>query len=126
MSSILLTNMSTIELLVILFHVNLLMFILKSNNFLFLFLFSETTWLALYCLSVNYGVLNDDLLLLTMSFFILGLATVEFVIGYILIILFKKINLNLNFEKTETTRYLYFYQFSKVFNLTKINWNLKN
>lgn len=114
-------NLPTVELLIILFYTNILMFILKANNFLFLFLFSETTWLALYCLSVNYGLINDDLMLLTMSFFILGLATVEFVLGYVLIMLFKKTNLNLNFERIETTKYLYFYQFTKIFNLTKVN-----
>lgn len=43
------------------------------------------------------GGINDDLTLFSISFFLLGLAGLEFSIGFLLIILFKNFNKSMNF-----------------------------
>jgi len=57
-------------------------------------LYSEIIWVILYCYTVIVGIINDDLILISTSFFIMALAGLEFCIGFILAIFFK------NFKKT--------------------------
>ena len=71
---------------------------LRGNNFMSLLILSELTWIFLYCLSVNMGTVVDDLLLTSLSFYMLGLAGVEFSFGFLLIILFKHFNEPLEFK----------------------------
>jgi len=63
----------------------------NSLNFTKLLFFSEIAWLVLYNYTILAGTLNDDLNLLSLAFFILGLAGLEFSIGMLLVIIFKKI-----------------------------------
>jgi len=63
---------------------------------------AELTWLTLYCLSILIGVTNDDLILFSLSFFILALAGLEFSVGFLLIILFRYFYKTLDFLDTET------------------------
>jgi hypothetical protein len=53
--------------------------------------------MLLYCLSILYGAINDDLTLFSLSFFLLGLAGLELSIGFLIIINFKNFNISLNF-----------------------------
>lgn len=63
---------------------------------------AELIWILLYCLSIAIGVLNDDLLLFSLSFFILALAGLEFCFGFLLIIFFRYLYKTLDFVETET------------------------
>lgn len=91
-----------------LFWLSVLSFLINFSNFLNLFLYSELTWLILYTYSVTTGLLVEDLNILSNSFFILGFAGIEFSIGFLILILFKKFNLNYNFLKESN----YFKNFS--------------
>lgn len=67
-----------------------------------MFLFSELTWLILYTYSILIGINLEDLNIISNSFFILGFAGIEFSLGFLILIFFKKFNLNYNFFKDET------------------------
>lgn len=69
--------------------VSILGFSLNLNSLVNLLIFSEITWISLYTYSLILGGLSDDLTLYSTSFLILGLASLEFCIGYLIIILFK-------------------------------------
>jgi NADH:ubiquinone oxidoreductase subunit K len=71
------------------FWISLFGFVINIENFLKILIFSEVTWLSLYCYTILTGVSNNDLTLLSNSFFILGFASLEFSIGLLLIIIFK-------------------------------------
>jgi NADH:ubiquinone oxidoreductase subunit K len=111
---------------IFIFWISLLSFLINSNNFINLLIYSEIVWINLYCYSILTGSINDDLNLLTLSFFILALASMEFVLGYLLIILFKNFNKNLNFNEVDKIWYNYLYLNKNNLNLTKINWNETN
>nr|YP_010632221.1 NADH dehydrogenase subunit 4L [Cryptocaryon irritans]WBP62337.1 NADH dehydrogenase subunit 4L [Cryptocaryon irritans] len=72
-------------------------FIINSSNFINLLFYSEFIWVILYCYSILLGGTNDDLNIFSTSFFLLGLAGLEFSIGFLLIINFKNLNKELNF-----------------------------
>ena len=78
------------------FWFSLLGFLVNFSNFLFLFLFSECVWLIVYSFSVLIGLNLEDLNLISNTFFVLGLAGIEFSIGFLLLILFKKFNISFN------------------------------
>lgn len=78
----------------LLFWLSILGFLINYSNFLFIFLFSEITWIILYSYSSILGIYLDDLNLLSNTFFSLGLAGIEFAIGFLLIISFKKFNVS--------------------------------
>ncbi len=59
------------------------------------------TWITLYTYTILCGGINDDLNLISTSFFIIGLAGLEFSIGILLLILFKNINKSLNLLNDE-------------------------
>ena len=84
----------------LIFWVSLLGFLINYSNFLFLFLFSETTWIILYVYSVFLGIFMDDLNILSNTFFILGLAGLEFALGFLILIVFKKFNNSFNIIDT--------------------------
>lgn len=112
-----------IALLTTLLWLTILAFVFNTSNFIYLFIYSEVSWVVLYCLSILLGVVSDDLNLFTLSFLLLGFASIEFVSGFLLIIVFKKFNLNLNFHNTEVRFYSFLYNNSKKLNISKINWN---
>jgi len=84
-------------------------FLINPSNFIKLLFFSEVTWLTLYCYILITGAINDDLTLFSSSFFILGLAGLEYSIGLLLVIIFKNINKSLLFfdEQKNWNNYLY-------------------
>ena len=69
-------------------------FIFNCYDILIIILYSEIVWVVLYCYIVIFGIINDDLILISTSFFIMALAGLEFCIGFILAIFFR------NFKKT--------------------------
>jgi len=73
---------------------SLFMFLLNSSNLLTIILYSEIVWVILYSYVIVVGVINDDLVILTTSFFLLALAGLEFCLGFIITIFFR------NFKKT--------------------------
>jgi hypothetical protein len=58
-------------------------------------------WVFLYSFTLILGAYNDDLLLLSMAFYFLGLAGVEFSLGLLLIVLFKSYNEGLDFDSSQ-------------------------
>ncbi len=74
----------------LIFWISMLGFLINYSNFLFIFLFSETTWIILYAYSVTSSESLDDINLASNTFFILGLAGLEFSIGFLLLILFLR------------------------------------
>lgn len=83
--------------------------LINSTNFLNTMLIAELVWITLYVLSILIGVTNDDLILFSLSFFILALASLEFCIGFLLVILFR-----------------YFFKTIDFGDVNKKNNNLKN
>lgn len=71
---------------------------LKPKNFISILFLSELIWIVLYTLGVLLGAIYCDITLLSMSFFILGVAGLEFSIGILLSILYKNLNESLNLE----------------------------
>lgn len=74
-------------------------FLFNPNNFLNLLLYSEVTWLILYSVSILLGSYVDDITITSITFFILGLAGLEFSFAFLLLILFKTLNYNYNFNE---------------------------
>lgn len=85
-----------IDFLNIIFWLSILGFLINYSNFLFIFLFSEITWIIIYSYSAIIGIFLDDLNVLSNTFFSLGFAGIEFAIGFLLIISFKKFNVSYN------------------------------
>jgi NADH:ubiquinone oxidoreductase subunit K len=73
----------------ILYWLVFILFIVKSDNFINILIYSETVWVIIYALSVILGSYNDDINLLSMTFLSLGLAGLEFSLGLILIVCYK-------------------------------------
>lgn len=73
---------------------------------------SELSWVFLYVYTVLLSGFTDDITLLTLSFFILGLAGLEFSFGFILVILinffYKSTNLTNKTNKPIQTFEKYF------------------
>jgi len=80
----------------LIFWLSIIGFLVNYSNFLFLFLFSETIWIIIYTSSVIFGLYLDDLNVISNSFFVLGLAGIEFAIGFLLLVSFKKFNISYN------------------------------
>lgn len=78
------------------FWLSIFGFLINYSNFLFIFLFSEITWIIIYSYSAILGIYLDDLNILSNTFFSLGFAGIEFAIGFLLIISFKKFNISYN------------------------------
>jgi NADH:ubiquinone oxidoreductase subunit K len=49
-------------------------------------------WIILYSLSVLIGTLSDDLNSTSLSFLILGVAGLEFSVGFLILLLFRNTN----------------------------------
>lgn len=72
-----------------LFWLSLMGFLVNIENFIKILIFSEITWLVLYCYTVFTGASNNDITLISNSFFVLGFASLEFSVGLLLLIIFK-------------------------------------
>jgi len=65
------------------------MLAINNNNFISIIIFSELVWVVLYSLCSILGIINDDLVLMSLTFICLSLAGLEFSVGVLLISLFK-------------------------------------
>lgn len=81
------------------FWVSIIAFIFNLENFFKIIVFSEITWIILYCYTTIAAVNTNDINLLSNSFFILGLASLEFCIGLVLLIIFKNNNKTINLSE---------------------------
>ena len=81
-----------------LFWVSSFMFLFRNNNLLTIILYSELVWVLLYSFSVISGVIVDDCILISTSFFLLALAGLEFCIGFIITIFFRSLKKSLELE----------------------------
>lgn len=86
----------------LIFWISLFGFLINLSSFLNLLFYSELTWLTIYVLSIIFGAVNDDMTLASLTFFILGLAGLEFSFGFLLLILFK--NFNVSLDLTEDSK----------------------
>ncbi len=86
------------------FWISIFGFLINYSNFLFIFLFSEITWIIIYSYSVILGLYLDDINLMANTFFSLGLAGIEFAIGFLLIISFKKFNVSYNIVENSNNK----------------------
>lgn len=87
-----------ISYLFLIFFILIVVMVLKPKNFVSLLFLSELIWILLYCLGVLLGSIYNDITLLSMSFFILGIAGLEFSIGILMSILYKNLNESLNLD----------------------------
>lgn len=87
-----------ISYLTLIFFILIIVMVLKPKNFVSLLFLSELIWILLYCMGVLLGSIYNDITLLSMSFFILGIAGLEFSIGILVSILYKNLNESLNLD----------------------------
>jgi len=69
--------------------ISMLSIVFNSNNFINLILFSEIVWVILYAASTILGIINDDIVTMSLTFLSLGLAGLEFSLGVLLLTLYK-------------------------------------
>ena len=99
----------------VIFWITLVGFLVNLENFFKILLYSELTWISLYCYTTLTGSINNDLTLLGTSFYVLGLAGIEFSIGILMVILFKNLNKSISFDN--------FIKNNKISNLKKSSIN---
>lgn len=107
----------------LIFWIILIIMSLKPKNFISVLFISELTWLSLYCLSVLLGAIYCDITLLSTSFFILGVAGLEFSFGILISILYKNLNESLNIENNNKINNQSLFDKSFKSPIEKINWN---
>jgi len=73
----------------VLYWLIFILFIVKSDNFINILIYSEAIWVLLYAISVVLGTYNNDINLLSLTFLSLGLAGLEFSLGLILVVCYK-------------------------------------
>lgn len=91
------------------FWISIILFISNIKNVIKLIFYSEIVWVIFYCFLIILGSLNDDLNLISSSFFILGFAGLEYSIGLLLILIFNNINKNIILESKNTKNNYNFY-----------------
>lgn len=87
------------------FWLSIISFISNLNNFIRLLFYSELVWVILYCYVLIQGSINDDIILLSSSIFILGFAGLEYAIGIMLLLIFKNINKKIDFDESDNDIY---------------------
>lgn len=105
------------------FWLSIFGFLFNPSNFIALLFYSEITWLTLYCYSVLTGALIDDLTLTSMTFLILGLASLEYSFGFLLLILFKNFNISFNLIEKDKVLSQYLYNSKNSLYLDRYFWN---
>lgn len=104
------------------FWLSIFAFLFNPSNFLSLLFYSEITWLCLYCFSILIASINDDINLMSNTFFILGLAGLEFSFGFLLLILFKNFNISLILIKENNLNNNFLFNSKKLNFLNKFFW----
>jgi NADH:ubiquinone oxidoreductase subunit K len=73
----------------VVFWLSFLIFFYRSDNFLSLLIYSEVIWLVLYTISIIFGISNNDINIISLTFLSLGLAGLEFSLGLVLVVFYK-------------------------------------
>lgn len=84
-----------LDFFIIFFWLCLGLFFFNISNFVTILLFAELTWLVLFVLSTTIGSIINDLTSTSLTFFILGFGGLEFVIGLMLVVLMRNLNISL-------------------------------
>lgn len=84
-----------LDFFIIFFWLCLGLFFFNINNFITILLFAELTWLVLFVISTTVGSMINDLTSTSITFFILGFGGLEFVIGLMLVVLMRNLNISL-------------------------------
>jgi NADH:ubiquinone oxidoreductase subunit K len=74
-------------------------FLIIPTNFFSLILLSELIWILLYVLSAIVGTIIDDLTCFSITFFILGFASIELCFGLLLLVVIKQLKLSINLSQ---------------------------
>lgn len=85
----------------------------NNYNIIQLLLISELCWVAIYSYTTVMSGFTDDLTLLTLTFLILGLAGLEFSLGFILVVV---LNFFLKSNETQDSKKKPGNKFEKNFN----------
>lgn len=75
--------------------------------------YGEIFWILLYITTVTVGAYIDDITVISFSFFLLGFAGLEYCFGFLLLILFKELNITHFLISYNTNEY-------NNFNMTKL------
>lgn len=108
-----------LDFFIVLFWVSLGLFFFNINNFVTILLYAELTWLVLYTLSTIVGAAVNDITSMSLTFFILGFGGLEFVIGLMLVVLMKNMNVDLLSENNKNVL-----NSTTTGNLNNKKWNL--
>ena len=112
-----------INFFIFIFWLSIISFITNFNNFIRLLFYSEMTWIILYCFILIQGAINDDILLISTSIFILGLAGIEYAIGILILLIFKQINKKTDFDESDNDIYNHnIYSNNNIF-INRYIWN---
>lgn len=106
----------------LLFWLVLILISLKPKNFISILFISELSWLILYVLSILLGAIYCDITILSLSFFILGVAGLEFALGMLLAILYKNLNESLDLDYSNKLNNQNIFDKSLKTPLEKVNW----
>ena len=114
--------LSFLDFFIFLFWISLGLFFFNTQNFVTILLYSELTWLLLFVLSTIIGSQINDIISMSFTFFILGFGGLEFVVGLMLVVLMKNINVGLTQNNSDVTQNLFFSNES-IGNITTKKWN---
>lgn len=106
----------------LLFWLSITGFLINLENLFKILIYSELVWIILYTYTVLIASINNDLNILSTSFYILAIAGLEFSVGIILIVFFKNNIKSISVENENKNE--------KIFNkqknfLNKMYWNFK-
>lgn len=79
------------------------MFLINPKNIVTIILYSEIVWVVLYGYTIIIGVINDDLILTSTSFFLLALAGLEFCVGFLIVVLYRNFKKSFDLDLFKTT-----------------------
>ena len=111
-----------LDFFIILFWISLGLFFFNINNFVTILLYAELTWLVLFVLASMTGALINDINIMSFTFFILGFGGLEFVVGLMLVVLMKNMQISLTSKNNEN--YQHIFNSTTQGNFSTKKWNL--
>ena len=104
------------------FFLLLFSIIVNTNTSLHLLLTAELLWITLYAIVLFVGLVNDNLNILSLTFFFLIFSAVEFGIGLVLLLLQHILSRTLNLNDSDTNVFKFVNRFNRKINTNRINW----
>ena len=111
-----------LDFFILLFWISLGLFFFNTQNFITILLYSELTWLILFVLSTLIGAQINEIVSMSFTFFILGFGGMEFVIGLMLVVLMKNMQIGLNNSNSNATQNI-FSSNETIGNISSKKWN---